>query len=97
MAAATSTEVAFPLLSMMIVVPVVGALIIAVLSNRRPEYSKLVALLASVGTGALSVGPLRTSTVTHQGSSSQASTRGLNLGEFHGISVSTEFLYSSCY
>ena len=82
MAAATSTEVAFPLLSMMIVVPVVGALIIAVLSNRRPEYSKLVALLASVGTGALSVGPLRTSTVTHQGSSSQASTRGLNLGNF---------------
>ena len=35
-AAATSAEVAFPLLSMMIVVPVVGALIIAVLSNRRP-------------------------------------------------------------
>ena len=55
MVAATSTEVAFPLLSMMIVVPVVGALLIAVLSNRRPEYSKLVALLASVGTGALSV------------------------------------------
>ena len=55
MVAATSTEVAFPLLSMMIVVPVVAALLIAVLSNRRPEYSKLVALLASVGTGALSV------------------------------------------
>jgi NADH:ubiquinone oxidoreductase subunit 4 (subunit M) len=53
MVAATSTEVAFPLLSMLIVVPVVGALLIAVLSNRRPEYSKLVALLASVGTGAL--------------------------------------------
>lgn len=55
MVAATSTEVAFPLLSMLIAVPVVGALLIAVLSNRRPEYSKLVALLASVGTGALSV------------------------------------------
>jgi NADH-quinone oxidoreductase subunit M len=55
MVAATSTEVAFPLLSMLIAVPVIGALLIAVLSNRRPEYSKLVALLASVATGALSV------------------------------------------
>ena len=39
MVAATSTEVAFPLLSMMIVVPVVGALIIAVLSNTQADDS----------------------------------------------------------
>ncbi|MGA1346380.1 MAG: Fe-S-binding domain-containing protein, partial [Ilumatobacteraceae bacterium] len=40
---------------MLVFVPAAGALAIAVLSRRRPEYMKLTALLASVFTGALSI------------------------------------------
>ena len=61
MVAATSTEVAFPLLSMMIVVPVVVALLIAVLSNRRPEWPKLVAYLPRWARVRCRCGLLRTS------------------------------------
>ncbi len=40
---------------MLIVVPAAGAVVITVLSKRRPEYMKLVAAIASVATGAMSV------------------------------------------
>ena len=45
----------FPILTALIVVPAVGAVATLVVSNRRPELVKLVALLASVVTGALSI------------------------------------------
>ena len=40
----------FPILSMLIIVPAVGALLVALLSRRRPEEMKLVATVASVAT-----------------------------------------------
>ena len=45
----------FPILSMLVFVPAGGALLITLLSKRRPEYMKLVAAIASVATGAMSV------------------------------------------
>lgn len=45
----------FPVLTMLVVVPAVGSLLVAVLSNRRPELVKLTAVLVSVLTGAMSI------------------------------------------
>ena len=45
----------FPVLSMLVFVPVAGALIITLLSKRRAEYMKLVAAVTSVATAAMSV------------------------------------------
>jgi len=46
---------AFPILSVLIFLPAAGALLITVLSKRRPEYVKLVAGITSVATGAMSI------------------------------------------
>jgi NADH-quinone oxidoreductase subunit M len=53
--AAASAPVSFPILSMLVVVPVIGAAAVALMSNRRPEWVKLVAALVSVATGAMSL------------------------------------------
>ncbi len=45
----------FPILSMLVVVPAIGAVVITLLSKRRPELMKLVAAISSVATGAMSV------------------------------------------
>jgi NADH-quinone oxidoreductase subunit M len=45
----------FPILSSLIVVPAAGAVLVMVLSNRRPEWVKLAAQAASIITAALSV------------------------------------------
>ena len=45
----------FPILTALIVVPAAGAILTLLASSRRPELVKLVALLASVVTGALSI------------------------------------------
>jgi NADH-quinone oxidoreductase subunit M len=45
----------FPILTSLVVVPAVGSLLIALLSQKRPEWIKLVAVLVSVFTGALSI------------------------------------------
>ena len=45
----------FPILSMLILVPAIGALVVVVLSKRRPEYMKLAAAVASITTGSLSI------------------------------------------
>ncbi|MGE0000223.1 MAG: Fe-S-binding domain-containing protein, partial [Ilumatobacteraceae bacterium] len=45
----------FPILSSMVVVPAAGALLVMLLSNRRPEWVKLAGLGSSIITGALSV------------------------------------------
>lgn len=55
LAAEAGGAVEFPILSMLIVVPAVGALAVALLSKRRPELVKLVASLSTVVTGAMSV------------------------------------------
>lgn len=46
---------AFPILSMLVFLPVAGALLITVMSKRRPEFVRLVAAISSVATGAMSV------------------------------------------
>lgn len=60
MLAATSSTVgssagSFPILSVLVLAPAVSALIIVLMSGRRPEYFKMVALLSSTFTAALTV------------------------------------------
>jgi NADH-quinone oxidoreductase subunit M len=45
----------FPILTALILVPAAGSLVVAVASNRRPEWVKLIAVLVSVFTGALAI------------------------------------------
>jgi NADH-quinone oxidoreductase subunit M len=45
----------FPILSMLVLVPAIGAVLVLLLSKRRPEYMRLTAAIASIATGALSV------------------------------------------
>ena len=47
--------VSFPILTMLILVPFIGAVAVALTNKSRPEITKLIALMASVGTGALSI------------------------------------------
>ena len=54
-AATEKTAVAFPILSALILVPLLGAVLVTLLSNRRPEYVKFTALIVSAGTGAMSL------------------------------------------
>jgi NADH-quinone oxidoreductase subunit M len=54
-AATEKVAVSFPILSALILVPLLGAVIVTLLSNRRPEYVKLAAVIVSVGTGAMSL------------------------------------------
>jgi NADH-quinone oxidoreductase subunit M len=50
----------FPILTVLVLLPAVGALLVALMSKRRPELVKLVAVLFTVGTGALSIWLLAT-------------------------------------
>ena len=52
---AASASLPFPILSMLVVLPVVGAAVVAIMSARRPEWVKLVAAVTSVATGAMSL------------------------------------------
>jgi NADH-quinone oxidoreductase subunit M len=45
----------FPILTAMILTPAAGALVVALLSKRRPEYTKLLGLIFTVATGALAL------------------------------------------
>jgi NADH-quinone oxidoreductase subunit M len=47
--------ISFPILTMLVVVPALGSVAVATLSNRRPEWVKLTALLTSVFTAGLSI------------------------------------------
>ena len=47
--------ISFPILTMLVLVPAVGAVLVAAFSNRRPEWVKLIALLTSVLTAGLSI------------------------------------------
>jgi NADH-quinone oxidoreductase subunit M len=54
-AGAGEAMASFPILSALILLPLIGAIIVTLLSNRRREYVKLTAALISVGTGAMSL------------------------------------------
>jgi NADH-quinone oxidoreductase subunit M len=51
--AADTGPVAFPILTAIILTPLVGSLLVAVLPRSRPDYPKVVALVASVATAAM--------------------------------------------
>ncbi len=53
---AVSTEVlSFPILSALVVLPLVGAIVVSLLGKTRPEWMKLAAMTSSVTTGAFSL------------------------------------------
>ena len=47
--------ISFPILTMLVLVPTAGSVLVAAFSDRRPEWVKLIALLTSVLTGGLSI------------------------------------------
>jgi NADH-quinone oxidoreductase subunit M len=55
MLAAETGPIAFPILTAIVLVPIIGALMVALSPRSRPEIAKLVALLSSVGTAALTL------------------------------------------
>ncbi len=55
MLAAETGPIAFPILTALIVTPLIGAALVALLPRSRPEYPKMVALMASVATAAMSI------------------------------------------
>ena len=55
MFAAGSSAPAFPVLSALVLTPVIGALVLVLLPNNRPEYFKQIAFLFSAAVGAMSV------------------------------------------
>jgi NADH-quinone oxidoreductase subunit M len=54
MLAAETGPVAFPILTALVLTPLIGSVVIALLPRSRPEFPKVVALLASVATAAMS-------------------------------------------
>ena len=53
LASETQGSLPFPILTALILVPAIGSILTLISSNRRPEITKLIALLTSVFTGAL--------------------------------------------
>ena len=54
-AAASGYTGPFPILSALVLLPALGAVVVSVMGNRRPEWTRLVATLFSVVVGAMSV------------------------------------------
>jgi NADH-quinone oxidoreductase subunit M len=55
MLAAETGSIAFPILTALILTPFIGSLVIALLPKSRPEFPKMVALVMSVATAAMSI------------------------------------------
>ena len=55
MIAAESSVVAFPILTMLVLLPLFGAIVVSLIGRAHPELVKLAALVTSVTTGAMSV------------------------------------------
>ncbi|MFM7263917.1 MAG: Fe-S-binding domain-containing protein, partial [Acidimicrobiales bacterium] len=53
--AGAATAASFPVLTVLVLVPVLGALLVSLLSDRRPEYVRLAALASSVVTAGVSL------------------------------------------
>jgi NADH-quinone oxidoreductase subunit M len=49
------SDLAFPILTALVAIPAAGAVLIALLGSRRPEYIRLVAAVASVATAAMAI------------------------------------------
>src|SRR4051794_31405631 len=63
------SSVSFPLLTAMVLLPAVGAIVVAVMSARRPEWVRLTGLVFSIATGALTIwmlGAFRTADTGYQ-------------------------------
>ncbi len=58
LAAEGAAQVSFPILSAVVLTPVVGSILVALISRRRPEIAKQAAVLFSAATGALTLGVL---------------------------------------
>ena len=54
-AAASGEVLSFPILSALVIIPLIGSIVVALLGKSRPEWIKLGALTSSVTTGALSL------------------------------------------
>ena len=55
MLASETGSIAFPILTAIVLVPIVGALLVVLMPKSRPEYPKMLALLSSAGTAALTI------------------------------------------
>ena len=53
--AASSNALGFPILTSLVVVPLLGALFVLVFGRMRAEWNRLVALVSTISTGALSI------------------------------------------
>ena len=53
--AASAEVLNFPILTALVILPLIGSLVVALLGHSRPEWMKLSALISSVTTGALSL------------------------------------------
>ena len=54
-ATASHASASFPILSALVLLPVIGAVLVTLITNRRPEWVKLCAALFSVGTAGMSI------------------------------------------
>ena len=54
-AASAGSHVSFPILTVLVLLPAVGAVVVALMGTRRPEWVKLVAVLFSVCVGGMSI------------------------------------------
>ncbi len=55
LAAESSLDLGFPILTAIVIVPIVGALLVALTPKSRPDYAKLIAILSSVATAGLTI------------------------------------------
>ena len=55
MLAADTGPIAFPILTALVLTPIVGAILVALTPKTRPEITKVIALMSSVGTAAMSI------------------------------------------
>jgi len=53
--AASSSELSFPILTSLVVVPLIGAVCVLSIGRMRAEWNRLVALVSTIATGALSI------------------------------------------
>ena len=53
--AGAAHSASFPILSALVLLPIIGAVLVVLTSNRRPEYVKLIATLFSVGVAGMSI------------------------------------------
>ena len=90
-----SASMSFPILTALIFVPLLGAIAAVLSSNRRPEWTKLISLISSVGTAGLSIWMLasfKTSEGGFQFTSQHAWIREWGIGWHLGVDGISLFL-----